>query len=138
MVRTCGFTRNQESFLESFSAELTEAAYGVALHQGTRATWIDLELTLWRELTQTVHKWSNVLRYARKPFAFHVLQEEFLCELTNVAYQAALQLEMNGSFLSAELGMYEAFRSLIEDFELKPRLPANGSLPMDKWEALGG
>jgi hypothetical protein len=112
-----------DTFLESFSAELTVAAYAIALRQGTRSSWIDLELELWKDLTETVQKWGRALRWTRRPFAFNVLQEEFLLELTDAAYRAALRQEMRGSFLSAELGMYDAFRSLIEDYQPEPNLP---------------
>ena len=118
-----GTARDRDTFLESFSAELTNAAYAIALRQGTRASWIDLELELWKDLTQTVQKWGRALRWTRRPFAFNVLQEEFLSELTDAAYRAALRQEMQGSFLAAELGMYDAFRSLIEDYQPEPNLP---------------
>ena len=40
--------------LESLAAELTLAAYRVALRTRTEGTWLDLELDLWRALADTV------------------------------------------------------------------------------------
>jgi hypothetical protein len=46
--------------LESFVAELTEAAYPVALRHGVRrGSWVDLELELWRALEQAVNEWKR-------------------------------------------------------------------------------
>jgi hypothetical protein len=45
---------DQESPLESLAAELTLAAYRVALRTHTGGTWLDLELDLWRALADTV------------------------------------------------------------------------------------
>ncbi len=54
-----GATNKQDSRLENFAAELTLAAYGVALRHGTAGTWVDLELDLWMALTDTVKKWGG-------------------------------------------------------------------------------
>ncbi len=45
--------------LEVFAAELTAAAYPVALRHGVGDRWLDLELDLWRALTETVKKWRQ-------------------------------------------------------------------------------
>lgn len=45
--------------LESLVAELTEAAYPVALRHGGRGSWVDLELDLWRALGQAVCNWQQ-------------------------------------------------------------------------------
>jgi hypothetical protein len=39
-----------ESATEEFLAELSAAAYGVALKHGLRGSFLDVELDLWREL----------------------------------------------------------------------------------------
>jgi hypothetical protein len=44
---------NQDALLETFAAELALAAYRVALRTRTQATWLDLELDLWRALAAT-------------------------------------------------------------------------------------
>jgi hypothetical protein len=48
---------NRDTLLESLAAELTLAAYQVALRNRDRGTWLDLELELWRALTGTVKTW---------------------------------------------------------------------------------
>jgi len=45
--------------LESLIAELTDAAYPVALRHRGRGTWIDLELDLWKALEQALSKWQR-------------------------------------------------------------------------------
>lgn len=45
--------------LEFLVAELTEAAYPVALRHRGRGSWVDLELDLWKALEQTVCKWQR-------------------------------------------------------------------------------
>jgi hypothetical protein len=40
--------------IETFAAQLTEAAYPVALHHRTVGSWIDLELKLWKVLSDTL------------------------------------------------------------------------------------
>ena len=39
-----------------FTAKLTDAAYAVALRYGVSGSWIDLQLDLWRALTEAVEK----------------------------------------------------------------------------------
>jgi hypothetical protein len=43
--------------LEALAAELTAAAYPVALRYGAGEKWLDLELELWRALSETVKEW---------------------------------------------------------------------------------
>ena len=49
--------------LEDFTAELTTAAYAVALHHGARNQWLDLQLELWKALKETVKKWEQESPY---------------------------------------------------------------------------
>jgi hypothetical protein len=49
----------QDILLEDFTAELTSAAYAVVLRHGGGNQWLDLELDLWRALTDTVQKWRR-------------------------------------------------------------------------------
>jgi hypothetical protein len=53
--------------LEVFAAELTAAVYPVALRHGVGDKWLDLELELWRVLTETVKKWERELPRAGCP-----------------------------------------------------------------------
>ncbi len=48
-----------EGATEVFAAELTAAAYPVALRHGVGDKWLDLELELWRVLIETVKKWER-------------------------------------------------------------------------------
>ena len=52
---------NRDALLEGFAAELTLAAYRVALQTGTRGTWLDLQLDLWRTLADTLKTWEREL-----------------------------------------------------------------------------
>jgi hypothetical protein len=45
--------------LEDLVAELTEAAYPIALRHHAGTKWLDLEMELWQALAQTVRKWQQ-------------------------------------------------------------------------------
>jgi hypothetical protein len=49
------------ALLDTFAAELTDAAYPVALRHGSGDSWVDLELDLWRVLAETVKRWGREL-----------------------------------------------------------------------------
>ena len=57
-------TGSFDYLLETFAAELTDAAYPVALRHGTGDKWLDLELDLWRALADTIKKWVPELSQA--------------------------------------------------------------------------
>jgi hypothetical protein len=50
---------DRDAPLKSLAAELTLAAYRVALRTRTGGTWLDLELDLWRALADTVETWGR-------------------------------------------------------------------------------
>jgi hypothetical protein len=52
-------TRDRDVLLNNFAAELTRAAYYVALRHGTAGTWLDPELDLWQTLADTVKQWGR-------------------------------------------------------------------------------
>ncbi len=54
-------TVNRGARLETFAAELTVAAYRVALRTRTQGSWLDLQLDLWRALADTVKTWEREL-----------------------------------------------------------------------------
>jgi hypothetical protein len=60
-------TRDRDTLLDNFAAELTRAAYSVALRHGTAGAWLDLELDLWRALADTVKQECS--QAARQPTA---------------------------------------------------------------------
>jgi hypothetical protein len=49
----------QRPRLDEFVADLTEAAYPIALRYKGDERWLDLELDLWRAMAQTVKKWQQ-------------------------------------------------------------------------------
>jgi hypothetical protein len=53
---------DRDASLQAFVAELTRAAYGVALRQKNDGSWVDLELGLWRVLEDTVRTWRHESR----------------------------------------------------------------------------
>ena len=50
---------NRDAPLETPAAELTLAAYRVALRTRAAGTWLDLELDLWRALADTAKTWGE-------------------------------------------------------------------------------
>jgi hypothetical protein len=50
---------DRDAALEALAAELTLAAYRVALRTRTEGTWLDLELDLWRALADTAKSWGE-------------------------------------------------------------------------------
>ena len=44
--------------LDDLTAELTAAAYSVALRHEKPDSWIDLELDLWRAMGEAVQRWA--------------------------------------------------------------------------------
>jgi hypothetical protein len=56
--RTSRATTDRDVLLEPLVAELTSAAYHVALRYGA-GTWLDLQLHLWHALADTVEQWAR-------------------------------------------------------------------------------
>lgn len=44
----------RDPFLANLAVELTDAVYQVALRHGVDDKWLDLQLDLWRALTQAI------------------------------------------------------------------------------------
>jgi len=44
---------------QALAAQLTDAAYAVALRHGTAEDWLDLELGRWNALTEVVAQWNR-------------------------------------------------------------------------------
>jgi hypothetical protein len=108
-----GAAPGRDTLLENFAAELTSAVYPVALRQGMRGSWLELELRLWRALTDTVNKWAREAPPAGSPGEFKVWREGLLVDLTEGAFHVAVKHGIQGSPLQVELGLYRAFRSVI-------------------------
>jgi hypothetical protein len=52
-------TADRDALLDTFAAELTRAAYEVALRHAPAGTWLDLQLELWQALADTVKQWGR-------------------------------------------------------------------------------
>jgi hypothetical protein len=104
---------NRDIRLENFAAELTSAAYPLALRQGMNDSWIKVELGLWWALTETVEKWAKDWPPAESSDDFKVWQEGFLVDLTESAFCIAVKHGIKGSRLRVELDLYRALRLVI-------------------------
>lgn len=57
-----------KSSTETLAAEMSDAAYQIALREGLAKWWIDLELALWRASAEIVSNWNRRFpRLATKP-----------------------------------------------------------------------
>jgi len=52
-------TVDRNALLDSFAADLTAAAYPVALRHRRGGSWVDLELDLWKALSAAVNRWGQ-------------------------------------------------------------------------------
>jgi hypothetical protein len=57
----------RQAALAALAAELTTAAYSVALRHGPGNSWVDLELELWRVLVAAVDQWQQRLSETALP-----------------------------------------------------------------------
>jgi hypothetical protein len=64
-------TADLDTLLASFAAELTNAAYAIALRHGIEDSWVDLELDLWRVLAETVKNWGAEIASGRTEAALN-------------------------------------------------------------------
>jgi hypothetical protein len=56
MYANSGASTDREVFLDNCTAQITEAAYLVAMRHAGEGTWIDLKLDLWEVLADELHK----------------------------------------------------------------------------------
>ena len=108
-----GAARNRNTQLEGFAAELTNAAYAVALRRGMAGSWIRVELGLWRVVAETVNNWAREWPPAESSEELKVWQEGLLVDLTESAFYIAVKHGIKGSLLEVELCLYRAFRFVI-------------------------
>jgi len=99
--------------LDSFAADLTFAAYRVALRHGTECSWITVELSLWRALADTVRKWSRECPSVGSHEEFSVWRRGLLVELTEDAFQVAVTHGIKGFLLEVQLDLYRALRLVV-------------------------
>jgi hypothetical protein len=105
--------RNGDALLENFAAQLTSAAYSVALRHGMAGSWIKVELGLWSALAETVQKWAREYQSAGSSDEFEVWRNGLLEDLTESAFYVAVKHGIKGSPLEVELCLYRTFRWLI-------------------------
>ena len=99
--------------LENFAAELTSAAYPLALRNGIGCSWIKMELGLWRALAETVKKWAREKPLAGSWDEFKAWRDGLAVDLTEGAFYIAVKNGIKGSLLEVELDLYRAFRLVI-------------------------
>jgi hypothetical protein len=108
-----------DTALENFAAELTCAVYPIALRHGMAGSWINVELSLWRALAETVKKWAPERPSIGPPDDFEVWRQGFLVDLTEGAFYIAVKHGVKGSFLEVELDLYRTFRLMVRRREDK-------------------
>ena len=101
--------------LESFAAELTETVFPVALRYGVGDRWLDLELDLWRALSETVEKCARAWRGIGSPDEFAGCRQGLLAGLASAAYRTTLRHGVRESIRDVQAGLYQAFRRAIRD-----------------------
>jgi hypothetical protein len=87
----------------NFVAELSEAALRVAARHHVHGPSVDQELDLWHALDRAVHEREKEGRWSGAG------KEDVVAELTDAAYQVALDHGFPGSFLDLELNLGRAF-----------------------------
>jgi hypothetical protein len=113
MSDNLGATSTRDTLLEDIAAELTSAVYPVVLRHGMRGWWLDLELGLWRALTETVEHRARQMTPG-SPGELDLWRERFLVELTGEAVHVVRSHGVKRSLLGMAPDLYRAFRSAIE------------------------
>jgi hypothetical protein len=124
---------DRNALLDNLAAELTRAAYSVALRHGLRCSWIEMELALWRALAETVNKWTWERPLAGPSDELEPWRQGLLLELTAKAYHVALKHGVKGSPFEMEWDLYRALGSVIEG--TAGRAPAPRSAPAGRRSA---
>ncbi len=106
-------TRERDTRLENFAAELTSAVYALLLRRGLKGSWVHVELSLWRALAETVEKWTREPPPAAAPGESDAWGEGLLADLTERASAIALDNGIDGSLLKLDLLLYRAFRPVL-------------------------
>jgi hypothetical protein len=81
-----------DTLLVAFAAELTNAAYRVALQHGIAGSWVDLELDLWKVMAERVHDWGTAIAAGRMAGAWNttaaiIREETTYAKRTNHPYR---------------------------------------------------
>jgi hypothetical protein len=99
--------------IENFAAELTSAVYTLVLRRGLEQSWLNVELGLWRALTEEVRKWAGEAPPAAPSDNLETWREALLVDLTDSAFSVAVRNGIKGPLLELELCLYAAFRRAI-------------------------
>jgi hypothetical protein len=102
-------------FQQELAAGLTDAAYPVALGHNVGDEWLDLELDLWKVLSESVRKWEQQVPRTGSPDDFQAWREGLLVDLTEVALHVAARHGMKGPLSEVELDFYQAFRLVLRE-----------------------
>jgi hypothetical protein len=121
MNATITRTFDRDSSPENFAAEVTEAVFPVALRYGVGNRWLDLELDLWRALSETVENCARDLRGVGLPALTGPGSPEecmgcrqgLVVGLADTAYRTTLRHGARESNRGAREGLYQAFRGAI-------------------------
>ena len=115
MTRGSRLSAARDTSLAILAAELTDAAYAVALRHGVSGSWIDLQLALWGVLAQAVEQAEPPS--AACPDEIEAWREGFLADLIAAGYRAALRHGLRRPFLQVVCDLYEALRPLVARIE---------------------
>jgi hypothetical protein len=102
-------------FQQDLAAGLTDAAYPVALGHKIGDKWLDLELDLWKVLSESVRKWEQQVPRTGSPDDFQAWREGLLVELTEFALGVAARHGTKGPLSEVELDFYQAFRLVLRE-----------------------
>jgi hypothetical protein len=105
---------DRDTRLEDFAAELTSAVYPLVLRRGPRASWLKVELGLWRALAGTVKRWARRRPPAADSEEFEAWRQGLLLDLTKRAFSIARKSGIQGPLLEVELGVYGAVHLAME------------------------
>jgi hypothetical protein len=95
-----------DRYRDEFLGELTDAALEVASRHGVKGPSVDQKVELWNALGEVVRKQCN------PPGADRVRSRpvDLPAELSDAAYQVALEHGFRGSFLDLRLDLWKALR----------------------------
>ena len=95
-----------DPYREELLGDLTDAAFEVASRHGVKGPSVDQEVELWNALGGVVLKRCNQSAAGR----VRSRSVDLPAELTDAAYQVALEHGFRGSFLDLRLDLWKALR----------------------------
>ena len=104
---------DRDTRLENLAAELTSAAYPLALRRGLKDSWIKMELGLWRAVAEVLKKWDRQRPSPASAAELEAWREGLLVDLTESAFYIAVRNGVQGPLLTVELSLYRAFRLVV-------------------------